>query len=84
MQQLYRKKGSGDLSQALRTKMDEKLDDINLDVETLNKEVEKSNEFFNSIKAELSEFKIKPLLWGQLRGGKCSTQAQMTMEWVSE
>ena len=29
-------------------------------METLNKQIEKSNEFINSIKAELSELKIRP------------------------
>ena len=40
--------------------MDGKLDDLNLKVETLNMQIEKSNEFINSIKAELSELKIRP------------------------
>ena len=54
------KKGSSDLSQAASTKMDGKLDDLKLKVETLNKQIEKSNGFINSIKVELSELKIKP------------------------
>ena len=54
------KNGTGDLSQAPSTKMDGKLDDLDLKVETLNKQIEKSNEFIISIKAELSELKIRP------------------------
>ena len=57
---VQKKRGSGDLSQAFSTKTDGKLDDLSLKVETLNKQFQKSNELFNSIKAELSELKITP------------------------
>ena len=77
---IVQKKGPAGLSQALTTKTDGKLDGLKLKVETLNKQIEKSNEFINSITAELSELKLKPLLCGQFQWGKCSTQVQITME----